>query len=327
MVDEHCAWPSAGLLDDLFGISTVDARKRVLPPSGARGAVATTSEGKSWRLQEAELQGLEALEKDVRAAAGTALLTTGEVELAVVRRVGAGWAIYLNTLLDGYSKVRGKAQGGAYRGLVKQLLTRLEVQPRVKITNSDGGAAEEVTVRHYRFGESEVVAVLNSRLQGESRFGADGVVSYAGAKAGEKALRRLTVDLPGAAYVTDVRTGRLLGRMARVAASIAAGDALILALHDDKPSLSIKGPRRVKPGEHPAFTITMSEPGRRLVRCRFFDPDGRFLPQYAQNVMFDGAAGQVVMPSAFNDPAGTYRLTTTEILTGAKAETSFRLGQ
>ncbi len=86
-----------------------------------------------------------------------------------------------------------------------------------------------------------------------------------------------------------------------------------------------RGPASAGLGEQSEFTITSSRPGRRLVRCHIFAPDGSFIPAYAKNLLLENASGSVVLPSALNDPAGEYAVRVTDVVTGATAEAKVRL--
>src|SRR5258706_88367 len=59
--------------------------------------------------------------------------------------------------------------------------------------------------------------------------------------------------------------------------------------------------------------------GRRIVRGHVCDPGGRFVPEYARDVVFDGA-GTLRVPTALSDAAGRYRIVATDVLTGVTAE-------
>jgi hypothetical protein len=91
------------------------------------------------------------------------------------------------------------------------------------------------------------------------------------------------------------------------------------------PHFAASGPADAKLGDHPSFTITPATAGQHLVRCHFYAPDGTFLHNYATNVVFDGASGTVVLPSAVNDAPGQYTLKATDVMTGASAEAKITL--
>src|SRR6266581_5581471 len=100
LFDQHVAWRRAGALDDLFGIAAPEPQKRgAATTRRVSGPVSVTPDGMPWGLRAEELTGFEALEREVRAGDGRALVRVGETDAVVARPVGEGWAVYLNSLL------------------------------------------------------------------------------------------------------------------------------------------------------------------------------------------------------------------------------------
>jgi hypothetical protein len=131
--------------------------------------------------------------------------------------------------------------------------------------------------------------------------------------------------LPKKYYVTDVRSGKQLGYTDVVHSSVLVGDAAILSLSPTENNLTLVGPASSARGEHVAFTISSSVDGPRLIRCHVFGPDGVMLPVYARTLLMNDKAARFVLPSALNDLAGSYSLRTTDVVTGASAETKITL--
>ncbi|PYV44085.1 MAG: hypothetical protein DMG06_07935, partial [Acidobacteria bacterium] len=157
MMDDHCAWQPDGLLNDFFGIKTVSSEKRKLTSTstvttnadedvvgesrtaGITGPITVTSEGTSWGVRTEDLSGLEAVEAAIREGTAKALVKVGETEAVIVRPVGRGWAIYLNALLDHYSRLRKENYGGSsYRRLIDVLLAHLDLRPAVEVFSAGG---------------------------------------------------------------------------------------------------------------------------------------------------------------------------------------------
>jgi hypothetical protein len=317
----HCAWRGAGALDDLFGVETPPSRKRDLRGPAVRGPVAVTGEGVAWGLVAAELDGLAAEEGAVRAAAGKALLRVGDADAAIVRRVGRGWAVYLNVLLQRYPEERGKGYGGAaYRALLGRVFGHAGITPPVRVLDAGGRPLGQTRIARYGFGDAEVVAVLREPVDLATLEGVDGVTVFDDSRLGRVARQDVVVELPRAAEVTNARTGEALGRTASVKASLLPGDAFVLGLAPARNALDITGPETAARGAHPAFTITSSVRGPGLLRCHVFAPDGTFRPAYARNVKLEGSAAAFVLPLALNDPAGAWRVNVTDVVTGAAAE-------
>ena len=193
------------------------------------------------------------------------------------------------------------------------------------MTDLRGQPLPRLRVARYRFGEYDVVALLSGDLDVKTTMGRDGVTVFEDARLGPVVRQPVEIALPRSGDVTNARTGEGLGRTDRVRTTLAAGDALVLAVGPPRPSLRIDGPRGAARGEAAAFTVTASAPGRRLVRWHVFAPDGAFLPEYAGHLVAEGPRASFVLPSALSDPPGDYRLEATDVLSGARAEATFRL--
>ncbi len=324
IMDSHCAWRQTGSLNELFGITAATSNKRALKT--AAGEVVVNDEGARWGLTAKELSGLTTAEPDIRAAGGMALIRIGDTDAVIVRQIGKGWAIYLNTLFDNYPKQRAEKFGGAnYRALIDALLDRSGVRPAVEIRSADGKRLTQAQVARYRFGDAEIVTVVKDNVAVAGIVGRDGVTIYNDADLGQVARQEIIIKLPRKLYVTDVRSGKRLGYTDVVHSSVLVGDAAVLALSSDENTLTLRGPAESTLGEHPAFTLTSSRPGRRLIRFHVFAPDGSMLPAYANNLLSDNTTSTFALPSALNDPAGAYTVRATDVVTGATAETKIIL--
>jgi hypothetical protein len=334
LFDEHVAWRATGALDTLFGIAAPLPPTRGGASARISGAVTVTAEGHAWGLRGEEISGMTALEAEVRAAGGKALLRVGGADVAIANRVAKGWAIYLNALLDGDAEARRPASddddpegdpGTAWRTLMRTVLAHVGVKPAVAVTDRGGRPLSKLKVTRYRFGEYDVVALLNRDLDVKASFGTDGVTVYDDARLGKVARKEVAVNLRRSTHVTNARTGEALGRTDRLRTSLTAGDALILTLGPECPVLRLSGPPETARGEVANFTASFSTGGKRLTRWLVFGPDGAFHAEYSRTEASEGAETAFALPSALNDPPGVYRLQVTDVLSGATAETALRL--
>ena len=255
------------------------------------------------------------------------MASIGATDAIIVRRTGKGWAIYLNTLFDKYAKQRAEKFGGAsYRSLLDNLLARAAgLRPAIEVLSADGKRLAQAQVARYHFGDAEILAIVKENVAVEGIGGQDGVTVYADAGMGQVARQEITVKLPRKLYVTDVRSGKRLGYTDVIHSSVVVGDALVLGLSPTENTIKLSGPGKATLGEHPSFTVTSTEPGRRLIRSHVFAPDGSMLTLYASNVLLDKGATTIVLPSALNDAAGVYTLRATDVVTGATAEARITL--
>jgi hypothetical protein len=206
-----------------------------------------------------------------------------------------------------------------------QLLDHLGVRPAVQALDAAGVPLSGTRVARYRFGDSEVVALLRDPVEIEAIKGRDGVTVYEDSALGKVAREEVVVRLPRVANVSDARSGRFLGQTDRVNVSALAGEAVVLALSPARNSIAIAGPAAAARGEHVPFELTSTQGGKRLLRCHVFGPDGAFLHVYARNLVTEGSAAAFVLPSALGDAPGAYRIRATDVLTGAHAETTLTL--
>ncbi|MBA2705231.1 MAG: beta-galactosidase trimerization domain-containing protein [Blastocatellia bacterium] len=320
LMDEHCAWQQSDSLNRLFGITAAAADKRDIRI--APGEIAVTDEGTRWGLVAKDLSGLMVAEPDIRAADGTALLHIGKADAVIVRRVGKGWTIYLNTVLDQYPKQRAAKFGGAnYRALVNALLARAEVQPSIEVLSSDGHPITQAQIARYHFADVEILTIVKDNVAVAGVIGQDGVTVYNDANLGKVARQQITIKLPRKLYVADVRSGKQLGYTDVIHSSVLIGDAVVLGLSPVQNKITLRGPGTASRGEHVLFSLVSSTPGRRLIRCQVFAPDGSLLPVYANNVLMDNGTSTFILPTALNDPSGAYTIRATDVVTGATAET------
>ena len=243
-----------------------------------------------------------------------------------VRRVGKGWTVYLNVLLDRYPSLRANGYGGeAYRSLLKAVLGHLGIRPAVELTDSQGQAVGPARIARYRLGDTDVVAVLLEPIEIEKAHGRDGVSVYDDSKLGQVVRQDLEVRLPRPGDLANMRTAESFGRKDRVKLSVVSGDALLLAVGPPRGTLAVSGPTSARPGEHPRFALTSSAHGKRLVQGLVFGPDGASVPEYARTLLLDGPDAGFVLPFALDDTPGQYRLRFADVLSGASAEARVEL--
>jgi len=344
IMDEHCAWQSQGLLNDFFGIHAPSSEKRRLMGSkimeqntdgditgerwtpGIQGPVKVTTEGAKWGLEDTVLQKLEAVEREVEADAGKALVRIGDIDAVIARQVGKGWALYLNVLLDRYPDSRSKGYGGtAERSLLRALLHHLDVRPAIEVLTAEGKPLGQAQIARYSLGQTEALAIVKENVSPEGVAGRDGVTVYNDANLGRLVREDITIRLPRKAWVSNIITGEQIGETDAIRTSITTGAALLFGLTPSQVSISLAGPSSGKRGDPLTFEIKTTPGGKHLVRCHLYAPDGSFMSVYADNLLIEGADGKVTIPTAYDDASGTYTLHATDIVSGAATSTGFLL--
>jgi len=324
LMDEHCAWQQNEAANRLFGINSPTAEKRVFKL--ASGDIAVTDEGARWGLAAKDLSGLTAVEPDVKATTGTALLRIGSADAVIVHRLGKGWTVYLNAILDQYSKQRAAKFGGAnYRALINALFTRGGVEPAIEVLANDGHPISQAQIARYHFGDTDVLTIVKDYVAVAGVVGQDGVTVYNDANLGQVAKQQITIKLPRKVFVADVRSGKQLGYTNVIHSSALIGDAVVLGLSPVENKITLKGPGTATRGDHVLFSLNSSTGGRHLIRCHVFAPDGSMMPIYANNVLLDHGSSTFVLPTALNDPSGAYTVRATDVVTGTTVETKINL--
>jgi hypothetical protein len=324
LMDEHCAWQDNPPVNKLFGITTSSSDKRELKLID--DDVRLNTQAQSWGMPSIVLAGMRIAEPDLKASNGTALVQIGKDDAAIVHSVGKGWTIYLNTVWDQYPKQRANNFGGAsYRELARAILEKAGVHPLIQVLTPDGHPISQSQIARYKFGNSEVVAIVKENLALKAVVGRDGVTTYNDAKLGEVARQDLTIKLPQKMYVADVRTGKQFGYTDVVRTPILIGDALVLGLRPEEHQIKIEGANAAQRGDHVSVTVTSTSTSNSLVRCHVLGPDGTHMAIYSTNILLENGRGSFILPFALNDPPGRYVIRTTDVISGATLEKTIEL--
>jgi len=324
LMDEHCAWQDNPPVNKLFGITTSSSDKRELKLID--DDVRLNTQAQSWGMPSIVLAGMRIAEPDLKASNGTALVQIGKDDAAIVHSVGKGWTIYLNTVWDQYPKQRANNFGGAsYRELARAILEKAGVHPLIQVLTPDGHPISQSQIARYKFGNSEVVAIVKENLALKAVVGRDGVTTYNDAKLGEVARQDLTIKLPQKMYVADVQTGKQFGYTDVVRTPILIGDALVLGLRPEEHQIKIEGANAAQRGDHVSVTVTSTSTSNSLVRCHVLGPDGTHMAIYSTNILLENGRGSFILPFALNDPPGRYVIRTTDVISGATLEKTIEL--
>jgi hypothetical protein len=204
---------------------------------------------------------------------------------------GKGQAIYLASSAPHRPK---RNQG------LSEILDAAGAGPAFPILRMDGKPAEDVESYVFTNGEITIVALQRD------------YVSPSNAPNKES----LAVQLPGELYAYDIRAQRALGRSDRVEVELDAVEPVLLSLSEQPLSRpSAAGPRTVHLGETLEFHIASGTPGARAaLHIDVIGPDGAAIPDYSGNVLADSAEAVRVLPLAFNDETGVWKLHVRDLL-------------
>lgn len=323
LMDQHCAWQTSDTVNRLFGISSVPSDEREFKLT--QPVVRLSSQAQSWGFPSMLTTSMRIAEPDLKPSTGTALVQSGTGNAAIVHNVGKGWTVYLNTIWDQYPKQRAVNFGGVvYRELARVILAKAGVRSSIQVLSPDGRPLSQAQIARYKFGDSEVLAIVKENVALKGVAGRDGVTTYNDANLGQVAKQELRIKLPQRMYVADVRSGKRFGYTDYVHTSILIGDAIVLGLTPGEHWIKVNGKNSAKRGDHVSLNLSASS-NRNLVRCHVFAPDGSRVSMYSNNVMLQNGRGNFILPFALNDELGKYVVRATDVVTGATVETTIEL--
>lgn len=288
---------AAGALDELLGVTRSGSKLTLegadyTEASGERirAAVSETGVRTSGRaLATGAGRTIEFGGMRVRFGGGGAAADIG------IRDVGGGRAIYLAGSKFDFSTERGS--------FLREMLRDLGLEPELAITTPDGAP---VPAEIGRFEE--------------------GGVTYAGALLLPAHAPRgglpdpVTVTLPAAGHVYEVRSGRYLGEGRTVTDSIEPGVARLYAILPEQPSLDVAAPDTAQRGGALELRLTADAAGDYPVRVELIGPDGE-PREWHERVVFATQAGEpVTAPLALNAAPGPWTVRLTEVITGNVTE-------
>lgn len=296
LMDGHARWEKGGLLDDVLGVQHGDVRAE----AKAQEPVALHP---AWGGKDVSMLVVPA-EANLKLTSGHAGFIKGDTPFLIQNSFGAGQALTLNFWFSDYGESRNAGTNGFLLKMLAHYLGEAGVEPVADVRKPDG----------QRIGCSEIVGYR----KGEVRY----LVVLPGV--GCKDIGPVTVHLPTARYVYNLRDHRLLGEVSSVHGTLGNGAPLFLALAP-KPigKLTITAPGSthgdltVKAGGAAVFSIRMVVPGGQndfpeAVHVDVRNPDGKVLPYYGTNVALKNGEARDSIALALNDQPGKWQVTVRE---------------
>ncbi len=154
--------------------------------------------------------------------------------------------------------------------------------------------------------------------------------------------RPITVTLPDRSYVYDMRAGKYLGHTATFKTAIKPGQGHVFALLPYKVKsleLSCQGCATKRDdandgtsaADRPRFQAAVrtraSHPELHCFRVDVFDPEGREVREYGQNVLARGGKATFTIPFALSDAPGEWRVRLTDVASGISAVETLEFGR
>ena len=312
---DHCQPRAAGCLDELFGITRTGRPAARVDDLHIAGTLAGHSLALNWGLADARALGGPTfgarIDPAVALAGGKAFGSAGTTPLCIVRQVGKGRAVLLNFCLSTLFPQRSQQPNALQlpeplAAFLGNLLAAANVQPALRLLNAQGQAVRNVEVIRWQAGTDTYLCLL--RQQGTKE--------------------PVTLALPHAQYLYNLRDGKSLGKLTGTTVNIVPNRPTWLALLPaPTPTIALALNRSNITGGQ-ATTATLSLPGaggQHALRLQLTDPHGHPADWLQKIVLADAQPVTVPIPTAYNDPPGVWNLTVTD-LTGGKTSTSFHVG-
>jgi hypothetical protein len=214
---------------------------------------------------------------------------------------------------------------------LQQLLLAVNAAPVVKVTDAKGNNLLRCQRTSFQDGDATYVTLLRDNLAGQTLTGPDGV-EYVRDPGQATAPEPITVSLPAARHVYDVRAGKYLGETDRFPTTIASAEAKVFALlpYQVEP-ITLPAPRVARRGETVEIRVTLTTPTgepvpHHVIHLEVTAPNGQRHPLYSQNALTgeDGLA-RFTLPFAFNDAPGAWRLVARDVVSGIMGQTEVRV--
>ncbi len=304
--DEHCRPQQPGMLDDLFGIT------RAQPGGTAPASALITTAAVGPDLPAETEVRVTVPETGLRATGARNLARSADDVAApalLVADAGRGKAIYLNLDLSQFETERKfhSVTERQLRAALLGLLAQVGVEPAVHVSYQSGEPPHVEVVR-YALGEFTILGLLRVRGDGDDRVA--------------------QVKLPRAYHVYALRQGRYLGETDTITAPIQSGQVLLYVLSPERlPGPQVQVPPRARPGELLSYSVSVAGGPQvpHAVHVVVEDPQGKEVPDYAQNLIVRGATVTSHIPLALSDAPGAWTLRVVDVLSGRSARASFEV--
>ena len=293
LYDGHCKPLETGALDALFGIERTDSPEAQAATAAVQGTVSGRAIGLSWEQAKCD--------------AGIAprdcqpLGEADGVPLVLVRETGQGQAILLNFAMSSFPHLGQEGTPEEAADLIAELLGSASVEPAVRLRDESGQRLRGVEAVRWQNGELELMGLFR--------------------ETGDPVTAR--VELPQPRVVWNLREGKALGKAGRFTVPIRPSRATFLVLAPSKlppPRVALSAGSAER-GE--TVTVALSVPGAgglHGLRVRVTTPDGTPADWLDQVAVADAKGTNVTWPLAFNDPAGRWTLTATDVYSGQVAQ-------
>lgn len=304
-----------GVLDDLFGVRHVgnwSARKSDGVLSGRIGDTPI-------EVQLADLYVNPAVEMD----GGHALGMAGDTPIGVVNAVGKGRAVLLNFTIWSYPHLAVHDGPDDAVEALRGIFASAGVAWPLVLRDGAGRYHRNMEAMRWRTGEGVEVVAVHGPIRGTW---SDGPLvpplPYDGFERGIP----VTVHLPDARHVYEMRSGRDLGHTDALEIDLRPWWATFLVLSERALAVPILRMDQDAVRRGVPLVIGVDIPGSRggrVLKVQATGPRGQVAPWFARPVFIEDGRGEMTLPIAHNEEVGNWTVTATDLFTGQTAVQRF----
>ena len=296
--DGHVKPLGAGQLDDVFGIK----RTGVGDAQIADGTLkAPGAGGKPEPLDLTKVR----VDPGVTAAGASSAGTAGSVPLLLTHRFGKGSAVLLNLAMATFPSLSAQATPESAAVVLRTVLGAAQVSPALRLDNAKGERVRNIEITRWRSGPVQIVSLFRH--------------------AGQPEPARLT--LPQAMYAYDLKQHKNLGKQQAFSLTITPYRAVFLALSPAplQPATLQAAGAVARGGVQQVRVASALPQGQQAVKLTVKLPGGAEADWADQVVVVGKAGATVAVPVAFNDPAGPWTVSATDLYTGQTTSAQFNV--
>lgn len=212
---------------------------------------------------------------------------------------------------------------------LQRLLAEAQIPPVVTVTDAQGNNLLHCQRTAFQDGDIVYIALLRDNLAGQTVTGPDGG-EYVRDTGAATVPEPITVTLPEARHVYDVRAGRYLGHVDHFNSTLASAEAKVFALLPCPiGALSMSAQQGAKRGQRMEVQVEVAglngEPLPHVIHLEVTTPEGRRHPLYSQNALTEKNSARFSLPLAYNDPPGFWQLMARDVATGITARMEVKI--
>ncbi|MAE64732.1 MAG: hypothetical protein CMJ18_10740 [Phycisphaeraceae bacterium] len=314
----RCKPRQDGVLDDLFGVRHTGNVESLVAP----GRIAATIGARDFAIEALDMR----VNPAVQTAGGRALGRAGEHPICIVNDVGSGRAILLNFPIWSYPNTALHDESHEAADFISALFEAAGVARPLDVVDSSGRRHRNIEAMRWRTGDGLQVVALHGpdRDTWPDVYPPVAPLPFDGLDDPVE----VTVNLPRAMHVTEMRTGTNLGRTRRFTTGVRPWWATLLVLSEKKIESPELRATAESVSQRDAIDIDLRIPdaqGTHAIKVRVTAPNGDAARWFDRSVIVEDGAARFRLPIAHNEQPGTWTVTAKDLYTEQTARSAFRV--